>query len=227
MCAFEGREDWSPLHTLKLSFNLGLLRAQIHGPPVGVGIRPAGRPAAKSMASSDLFSAQRQPVADEPAPSWKLRPDGWGYEDTEFDLTEKGQITLKGARYPFSGMVFPNFRPWIEKVLGINIEDRIPLSPVRAQDPPIRNEPFIVDLQACSKTVSFTDEDRLFHGHGHTCQEVYALRFGKLRRIPDAVVWPSSHAEVEARQRARRVPHPLRRRQLRRARSSAPPMSAA
>jgi alkyldihydroxyacetonephosphate synthase len=148
--------------------------------------------------ASELFAGQRQKVDDEPAPSWVLRPDGWGYSDTEFDLTEKGQITLKGARYPFSGMVFPHFRPWIEKVLGINIEDRIAISPKTHQVDPIRNERFIAELNACSKNVSFADSDRLFHAHGHTCQEIYALRFGKLRRIPDAVVWPSGHSEVEA-----------------------------
>ena len=155
-------------------------------------------PGSQKMSSPpDIFSSQRHKVADEPAPSWELRSDGWGYCDTEFELTEKGQITLKGARYPFSGMVFPHFRPWIEKVLGINIEDRLSLSPAKAQDAPQRNEPFIADLQACSLAVSFTDADRLFHAHGHTCQEIYALRFGKLHRIPDAVVWPSGHAEVE------------------------------
>lgn len=28
--------------------------------------------------------------------------------------------------------------------------------------------------------------------------QVYQLRFGELPRVPDAVVWPGSHAEVEA-----------------------------
>lgn len=148
--------------------------------------------------ASELFASQRKQVEDEPAPTWNLRSDGWGYSDTEFELTEKGQITLKGARYPFSGMVFPHFRPWIEKVLGINIEDRLMISHSNHYDKSIKNEGFLADLTACSKQISFTDADRLFHAHGHTCQEIYALRFGKLRRIPDAVVWPSCHAEVEA-----------------------------
>jgi alkyldihydroxyacetonephosphate synthase len=37
---------------------------------------------------------------------------------------------------------------------------------------------------------------------GHTCQEVYALRFGEFARIPDLVVWPGSHEHVEVIVRA-------------------------
>jgi len=46
--------------------------------------------------------------------------------------------------------------------------------------------------------VSDGDSDRVFHGHGHTCQEVYTVRFGSLERVPDLVVWPGSTQEVEA-----------------------------
>ena len=128
------------------------------------------------------------------------------------------------SRYPFSGMIFPNFRPWIEKVICISINNRVPLCAAKAQDPPIRNEPLIADLQACLKAVSFTDEGRLLHGHGHTCQEVYTLRFGKLRRIPHAVaVEPRrGRGRRQARQAAQGLPHLLRRRQLRLGRARVP-----
>lgn len=32
---------------------------------------------------------------------------------------------------------------------------------------------------------------------GHTCQEIYALRYGTVGRIPDAVVWPESSSQCE------------------------------
>ena len=32
---------------------------------------------------------------------------------------------------------------------------------------------------------------------GHTCHELFSLRTGKVGRIPDLVVWPGSHADVE------------------------------
>lgn len=102
-----------------------------------------------------VLNGLRAQVMPEAPPKWssELRQDGWGYEDTEFDIVEGEQIGLKGkrsfpclplsssslflstspalapwlpgsllsdashpCRYPFSGMVFPNFRPWVEKV---------------------------------------------------------------------------------------------------------------
>ena len=53
--------------------------------------------------------------------------------------------------------------------------------------------------------LSVDTADRVFRSHGHTTQELYALRYGRPGRIPDAVVWPetSEHAEavVKAAQR--------------------------
>lgn len=58
--------------------------------------------------------------------TWKdrtiVRRDGWGYGDTEFKVGDSGLITLTGSRYPFSGMVFPNLREWVESKLGLHIE---------------------------------------------------------------------------------------------------------
>uniref|UniRef100_A0A1I8FP74 Alkylglycerone-phosphate synthase n=1 Tax=Macrostomum lignano TaxID=282301 RepID=A0A1I8FP74_9PLAT len=38
--------------------------------------------------------------------------------------------------------------------------------------------------------------DRLFRGHGHTLEEMFTLREGMFPRLPDLVVWPTSHREV-------------------------------
>lgn len=122
-------------------------------------------------------------------------PCRWGYEDTTFALTDSGQITLKGDKYPFSGLVFPDFRPWIEKTLGIDPSDGTTRDPpAMVAPPPVRNEEFVGGMTAAGVAhVSFSGEERIFHGHGHTCQEVFAVRFGMLKRIPDCVVWPTSH----------------------------------
>ncbi len=32
---------------------------------------------------------------------------------------------------------------------------------------------------------------------GHTCHELFSLRTGKVGRIPDLVVWPRTHNDVE------------------------------
>jgi alkyldihydroxyacetonephosphate synthase len=39
---------------------------------------------------------------------------------------------------------------------------------------------------------------RLRHGHGHTLEEMYAIRHGRLERVPDLVVYPSTEEHVTA-----------------------------
>ena len=41
-------------------------------------------------------------------------------------------------------------------------------------------------------------ENRLRHGHGHTQEEIYAIKHGQLARIPDLVVYPNGVEQVEA-----------------------------
>jgi alkyldihydroxyacetonephosphate synthase len=60
-----------------------------------------------------------------------------------------------------------------------------------------RNEAFLSELGKSYSKLSWDDEDRAFHAHGHSCQEIYDLRYGKFARVPDVVIWPASHAQVE------------------------------
>ncbi len=46
--------------------------------------------------------------------------------------------------------------------------------------------------------VSADPELRLRHGHGHTQEEMYAIKYGRLTRIPDLVVYPSAEEQVVA-----------------------------
>ena len=39
---------------------------------------------------------------------------------------------------------------------------------------------------------------RLRHGHGHTQEDMWAIKYGLLRRVPDLVVWPERGDEVRA-----------------------------
>jgi hypothetical protein len=43
----------------------------------------------------------------------------------------------------------------------------------------------------CNIPYSMDNEDRLFRGHGHTLNDIVDLRFGKIERLPDLIVWPS------------------------------------
>jgi alkyldihydroxyacetonephosphate synthase len=62
--------------------------------------------------------------------------------------------------------------------------------------PPIRNDAFVRAVEGHHGGMSFDGEDRLFRSHGHTCQEIFALRHGRPGRIPDAVIWPEHHDHV-------------------------------
>jgi alkyldihydroxyacetonephosphate synthase len=39
---------------------------------------------------------------------------------------------------------------------------------------------------------------RLRHGHGHTQEDMWAIKHGAVARVPDLVVWPENEAEVRA-----------------------------
>lgn len=62
---------------------------------------------------------------------------------------------------------------------------------------PILTEKFINDLNANNIDYSIEGEDRLVRSHGQTLHDIYSLRRGGFKRIPDIVVWPKCHKDVE------------------------------
>ena len=130
--------------------------------------------------------------------------NGWGYRDTEFILTSSGDIALAGHRYAYSGKTMPHLRAWMEARTGIDVRDATPSQPEPTCPPPTLTPAFLSAISpphSCHH-VDTSDRDRLFHAHGHTAQEIFALRFGRLPRIPDAVVYPSTQQHVQAIVRA-------------------------
>lgn len=80
-------------------------------------------PTSSSSSSSNGTSEGSEPPYTA-ATKGKLKWNGWGYEDTEFDLSEEGHIYLAGDRYQAAPTYFPNFRPWLEVTIdGLDIED--------------------------------------------------------------------------------------------------------
>ena len=45
--------------------------------------------------------------------------------------------------------------------------------------------------------VSYDEDERVIHAHGQTLEEMFTLRNGQFERVPDCVVWPSKHEDVE------------------------------
>ncbi len=124
--------------------------------------------------------------------------NGWGFSDSEFTLTDGGEVALSGDRYSFSGRQFPAFRAWCEKELGVDVTLTSPAQAQLARVPePRSSAPFLAAVRDHYKSISFDPYVRVFHSHGHTLEEMFALRNAALPRVVDVVIWPENHAQVE------------------------------
>jgi len=136
------------------------------------------------------FPRKRQEVL-----KWK----GWGYDDCEFQILDDNVVGFKGDRYPaLANEVLPRLGPWFEDRCDADINIRTPSREKLNIDDypePIVNQAFMDDLTDIEIT-SIDTEDRIVHGHGQTIFEIFDLRYSKLARIPDVVIWPQSHNEV-------------------------------
>jgi alkyldihydroxyacetonephosphate synthase len=136
-----------------------------------------------------------QPTADETEAS-----DGWGFADTKFVIQPNGSVVLTGKRYNISDVELPALVPWMAKMLAapLSYENRHdPHYPPPVPEP--RTAPALLsDLLGFLDAHQLSDEPlvRLRRGHGHTGAEIWAIRYGKLDRVPDLVVFPSSHEQV-------------------------------
>jgi alkyldihydroxyacetonephosphate synthase len=124
--------------------------------------------------------------------------NGWGYKDSYFDLDEDGQFYLTGDRYELSGQVFPHFRDWAERVVGLDTSHACKPNYEPPDFPePLLNQDFLNDIRGHYSRLSQQTASRLFHAHGHTCRDIFRLRHGTFERVPDVVIWPGKHEHVE------------------------------
>ena len=140
-------------------------------------------------------AAASAPAADEAEAA-----DAWGFADTRFVVKPDGTTVLTGARYNISGVDLPDLMPWFARQLAA------PLGPDNRNEPhyppPIPAARAAPALVAELRTVLAADqisEDprvRLRRGHGHTGAEIWAIRYRKLDRVPDLVVFPTAHDQV-------------------------------
>ncbi|MBL8019333.1 MAG: FAD-binding oxidoreductase [Leptospirales bacterium] len=126
--------------------------------------------------------------------------DVWGFKDTSFIINERGHVELSGTRYELSGQDLPRLLPWINRTLGHTIDGKdIKAShyPTFIAEPQL-NEPFMQDIRSVlnADQIVLDGPIRLRHGHGHTQEEMYLIKYGRMTRIPDAVVFPTEEAHV-------------------------------
>jgi alkyldihydroxyacetonephosphate synthase len=143
-------------------------------------------------------------VPEPPAP---LAPDSesldvWGFADSGFEVNAAGQVRFRGARYAISGKLIPSLLTWAESILGVRLDpfDRkqsgYPTAvPERVVHPALEAA---LSARLSAARVSSDPRVRLRHGHGHTQEDMWEIKHGVLKRVPDLVVWPEDEAEVRA-----------------------------
>lgn len=179
---------------------LGVTAAMITG-----GLRSRRRKTKNRVNGSERFKGgTSQHVTIATAPTSKREGeslDVWGFSDTHFEIDKDANVILTGARYPLCGQKLPYLLPWIEKTFEVKIplqELNTPSYPPKIPEPHL-NQDFVTDLQAFLQEDQQNQDafERLRHGHGHTQEEMYAIKYGKIDRVPDLIVYPDSQAQVE------------------------------
>ncbi|KAL7930179.1 alkyl-dihydroxyacetonephosphate synthase [Trichoderma chlorosporum] len=139
--------------------------------------------------------------------------DVWGFRDTSYRANSDGVVEVTGSRYLLSGYELPSLLPWASDVLGIDVPRQPMLKSLEVPipEPQHINIEFLDYLRQVvllrEDQISSEDKIRRRHGHGHTQEEMYAIKYGSgLARVPDLVVYPETESQVigiveEARQK--------------------------
>ena len=126
----------------------------------------------------------------------------WGFADTRFSVAPSGNVILEGERYDLSGTELPNLLPWIRETmqLPIPVEEQHPYEYPPKVPAAKRNAKFLKAVKGLLDEDAWSQDPvvRLRHGHGHTQEEMYQIKYGKLTRVPDVVVYPSEEEHIVA-----------------------------
>lgn len=126
--------------------------------------------------------------------------DVWGFRDTRFQINPNGSVTLQGTRYSLCGQELPTLLPWVRDVMEVPIDphDVYPSNYPTAIPPARENPAFTAEIQQFLAPEQIVTEAqvRMRHGHGHTQSEMFAVKHGKVGRIPDLVVYPNREEQV-------------------------------
>uniref|UniRef100_A0A182P3E9 Alkylglycerone-phosphate synthase n=1 Tax=Anopheles epiroticus TaxID=199890 RepID=A0A182P3E9_9DIPT len=127
-----------------------------------------------------------------------LKWNGWGYKDSRF-LYHDGTIIFTGDRYPIGGKVsLPHFHDYVIENFNVDLSDKREGVPVPNEFPvPVPCPEFLKEMQDHGIDCTQNGEDRLIRCHGQTLHDVHMMRTGTFKRIPDVVLFPTSHEQVE------------------------------
>ncbi len=127
--------------------------------------------------------------------------DVWGFRDTRFKINPNGSVVLTGGRYQLCGAELPHLLPWVSEVMEVSIEPHDvnpPAYPPTIPEPKL-NTAFLTEARRFFSEAQLCSDPkiRLRHGHGHTQEEMFKIKYGKLERIPDLVIFPTEEGQVE------------------------------
>ena len=150
------------------------------------------------------FDPQARRIVPEPAevgPDEVESPDTWGFRDTRFVARPDGVVVMEGDRYELSGQELPDLLPWAQETFHPDFSPDNLNPPSYPPDVPAprRHDGFLDELRKSFDEGQLSEdaELRLRHGHGHTQEEMYAIKYGRLERVPDLVVFPTGEEQVE------------------------------
>lgn len=124
----------------------------------------------------------------------------WGFHDTAFSIIDDSVVRMSGGRYELAGQDLPDLLGWVRNTIHPDVgADN--LNPSNYPPPipePIVNDAFIAAIRGflSDEQVSDESEVRLRRGHGQTQEEMYRIKYDRLARIPDLVVFPASDDDV-------------------------------
>lgn len=91
----------------------------------------------------------------------------------------------------------PYFKQWVLDIFNLDLSIRHVPKPMPTVFPePLVSQTFLDDIKSHNIFYSTKGVDRLIRSHGQTLYEIQNLREGIVNRIPDIVVWPTSHEQV-------------------------------
>jgi alkyldihydroxyacetonephosphate synthase len=126
--------------------------------------------------------------------------DVWGFNDTRFQVDSTGTVEISGSRYELSGKKLPSLFSWFQGVIDVPLDpaDKRTTNYGESISPSRAPQALREALAECfaADQISDDDDQRLRHGHGHTQEEMYAIKYGAIARIPDLVVWPGDEDQV-------------------------------
>ena len=124
----------------------------------------------------------------------------WGFEGNGFSINENGHATFNGSRYNLDGLEMPTLVPWISDLMKIEVKrDIVNPSQYPREIAAARSHPAFekaLGSLLAPDQISQDDKIRQRHGHGQTQEEIYNIKYGKLKRIPDLVVFPTEEEQV-------------------------------